>query len=148
MSELTNELVPTTANEAAGVIEEFKSNNLALYSSFAGDSFEDRKNVVKAMTSSVPIADNLDKPIKVKDVVIHTVNVTDTETGEIVEQARTILIDDQGKAYHAISGVIINRLRDIIAVMGEPSTWDGPLTMKCSQVKGKGANRFYDLHII
>lgn len=38
MSELTNELVPTTANEAAGVIEEFKSNNLALYS--------DRKSVV------------------------------------------------------------------------------------------------------
>lgn len=148
MSENMNELVPVSANEAAGIIEEFKSNDLALYSSFVGDSFDDRKNVVKAMTSSVPLADNLEKKINVQNVVIHAVKVTDTETGEIVDQARTILIDDQGKAFHAISGVIINRLRDIIAVMGEPSTWSGPLTMVCSRVKGQGANFFYDLHIV
>ena len=142
------ELVPASVNEATEVIEEFKTNDLALYSSFVGTEFTDKLNVVSAMTSSTPLADNLDKPIMVQNVVIHAVKVTDTETGEIVDQARTILIDDKGKAYHAISGVIINRLRDIIAVLGEPSTWPSPVKMVCSRVKGTGANFFYDLHII
>ena len=147
MAEMT-ELVPTNVSEVAGVIEEFKTNDLALYSSFKGEDFADKLNVVKAMTGSKPLADFLDKPIEVENVVIHAVKVTDTETGEVVEQGRTILIDSKGNAYHAISGVIINRLRDIIAVMGEPSTWGAPIKMVCKHRKGNGANFFYDLQII
>ena len=141
----------TTAavTEVAQVIDGFKSNDLALYSSYKGDSFDDRLAVSRAITNSTPLADSLGDVIQVKNVVIHAVEVKDQETGGLVEQARTILIDVEGNAYHAISGVIVNRLRDIIGVIGEPSTWPAEgVAMVCARVKGDGANFFYDLRIV
>ena len=141
----------TTASvtEVAEVIDGFKANDLALYSSYQGDSFEDRLAISRAITNSTALAESLGEVLQVANVVIHAVEVKDTETGEMVEQARTVLIDVEGNAYHAISGVIVKRLRDIIGVIGEPSTWPAEgVAMVCTRVKGDGANFFYDLRIV
>lgn len=152
MSIPTTDLVvaDSSGNDGTNVeaaIRAFKANDVAVYSSLKGDDFDTRLKVASAVTSSVPLSDHLDKVIKMQNIVIHPVELTDTQTGELVMQARTIIIDDAGKAYHATSNVIVSRLRDLVGLLGEPSSWPGPVSVKVSRVKGTGANFFYDLRV-
>ena len=132
-----------------GAIAAFNNGSLAVYSSIKGTDFAAKLKVAAAVTSSEPVAEHLGKTINMVNVVIHPVELVNEETGELQTNARTVIIDDKGKAYHAISGVIFTRLRDLLAMLGEPATWpEGGVKVQVSRVKGEGARFFYDLRLV
>ena len=130
------------------LIASMQENSNSVYSSIQGDSFEDRVAVVAAITDAEPIADHLGQTIWLKDIVAHSVTITDDETGEVSVQPRTILIDKDGKAYSAVSGVIVNRLTTIVNVIGQPHTWPSPLPIRVTREKASGARTFFEVRIV
>lgn len=143
-----NDIIAADSMDVSSAIESINSGNVAVASSFTGDDFETRKGIMKAMSSSEPVADHLDKEIKLANYVIHAVEMPDENTGELREVARVILIDDKGKAYHAISGAMFKRLETIVGIVGHPENWDSPISVKVTQRKGNGPNKFYDLALV
>lgn len=146
MSEV--EIYEPTQNEVEKVISSLNSSEVNVYSSIKGTDFESRLAVARALTDSVPVADYIGETINVANFVIHPVEMADEETGEVRPVARTIIIDENGKAYHAISAMIVRRVHDLIGVLGEPSSWPNPLSMRVTREKGSGARFFYDLRLV
>ena len=71
----------------------------------------------------------INKPIKVKDVFVEVVTCINKDTGEVKKCPRTVLIDDKGKSYTAVSLGVFSALRKIFSIFGEPTEWDKPLTI-------------------
>lgn len=145
MSEHTNEL--STIAATSGIVDSFKSGG-GVYSSYRTDDFESKIQLASALSDSEPLVDHLGKNIELVHIVVQSVQLTDEDTGVVEDAVRTVLIDANGKAYSAISGVIVQRLRDIIGVLGTPDTWAGPVKVRVDRVKGKGKNFFYDLRVV
>ena len=144
----TRDELETSREASQELIASMQENSTSVYSSIQGDSFEDRVAVVAAITDAEPLADHLGQTIWLKDIVAHSVTITDEETGEVSVQPRTILIDKDGKAYSAVSGVIVNRLTTIVNVIGQPHTWPSPLPIRVTREKGSGARTFFEVRIV
>lgn len=106
--------------------------------------------VTKAMVSThlaTPkhrIADNVNRTINVVDAIIHKVKLADQETGELVEVPRTILIDDKGESYVAVSKGIYDVIRtNLFPMFGFP-TWQDGLPLEIQQ-GGSGTRKFLTL---
>ncbi len=78
--------------------------------------------------------DNPGSFINLKDVLIHNVQIADEDTGELIQQARTVLIDDKGKTYASVSGGVIGSLQKIFAIFGPP-TYIPPMKITARRVK-------------
>lgn len=101
--------------------------------------------VFDALTNAEPLADHLEEPIALKDIVFQGVELTSSETGEIVEATRTILIAEDGKGYATVSGTVIADLRTLVSIKGAPNTWAAPQNIMLKEVKSKSGRRFYKI---
>lgn len=71
----------------------------------------------------------INKPIKVKDVFVEVVQCVNKDTGEVRKCPRTVLIDDKGKSYTAVSLGVFSALRKLFAIFGTPDVWKEPITI-------------------
>jgi hypothetical protein len=151
-----NTVAPSTAvdildtnNEGSAVAQEIRnlsSGNVAFMSTLVGDDFATRIKTVEAMTNSIPVKENLNKTINVENVIVQAIPMVDTASGEIQDQARIVLLDADGTAYHAISGGLWKSVQNILGVVGHPSTWPAPLPIHIVSVKGRQGD-FYTARI-
>lgn len=149
MSEtIQGDLVPASNSETAVIIDGFNNSSTGVYSSYKSDNFESKLMLASALTDSEPIAENLGKIIELAHLVIQPVSLTNEKTGEVEVKPRTVMIDKDGKAYSAVSDVLVRRLQDLVAVLGEPHTWPSPVKVRVDRVKGQGANSFFDLQVV
>ena len=149
MSENTAELAILDSSDSTALgaeIANLATGRAAFYSSLKGDDFATKVATVEAMTNSVPIKENLNRTVKVKNVIVQSVPMADRATGEVRDQPRIILLDEDGTAYHAISGGLWRSVQNIINIVGEPSTWPAPLPIHIVSVKG-GQGDFYTAKI-
>jgi hypothetical protein len=130
------------ANKALSSIASLKAGN-GVYSTITGQDFDSKKAVLNALTNATPVADSLGTVINLVNIVAQAVTVNDAATGDEVDAVRVILIDADGAAYAAVSDGIMGSLRDIFAVLGEPSTWSAPLPVTVTENKGSIAGRKY-----
>ena len=136
MSENT-ELITTDDRLPVGVVDEeisnLRSGEVQVYSTIQGNDFASRKKVAAAVASSTPL-DEAGK-VKLTNYVIMKVQLTNKATGVVEEAPRCILIDDKGKAFHATSFGVLKALRNLTGILGEPSTWDEPVTVEARKEK-------------
>lgn len=59
-------------------------------------------------------------------IMAQSVKLTDDDTGEVTDAYRTVIFDDQGKTYAAVSEGVIGSLQNIFALYGFPSV-DNPI---------------------
>lgn len=122
------------------VASDLSEQSTSSYCSIKGG---DRKTKAKLYNASNnpehKVADFINKNIKVKDVLVEVIEVTNEETGELEPAPRVVLIDDKGKAYQAVSVGIYNAVRKAINIFGEP-TWDEPLEVTVKQISVKGGS--------
>lgn len=85
------------------------------------------------------VADFINKDIHVSDILIEVSEVVSEETGEYAEVPRVVLIDDEGKAYQAVSIGMFNAIKNAVKVFGTP-TWEPPLTMTIKQKNVKNGS--------
>lgn len=121
------------------------SSGVGIMSTYKTDDFNTKKEILNAVTNAKPIADFLNLPIGLVNVVAQVVTVTDAVTGDPKDVVRTILIAADGEAYAATSDGIQGSLRDIFGILGEPSTWNEPLPVMVTENKGNGGRKFFKI---
>jgi hypothetical protein len=149
MSETTKEIAtvePTTVEGLAAELVSLNKGSVPVFSTITGTDFASRVAVVNAMTNASPLADQIGKPFKLKDVVIQSITMPNERTGEIQAVPRITLITQEGHAFHAISDVVYTDLKNIFAIIGHPSTWPDALPVVAEKVKGK-VGSFFTLRI-
>ena len=147
----TNEIatIESAAAPVAGLSNELANlgaGRLSVYSSITGTDFKSRVAVIKALTNATPIADNIGKTFLLQNVVIQNITMTNERTGELQEVPRITFIDSDGSAFHAISDVLYKDLKNVFAILGQPSQWPAPLLVKVEKIQGK-AGKFFTLTV-
>ena len=138
--ELTKEMTPFQAESmvAADLGEKMVADLTSAqttYCSMQPKTFEDRAKLFKAMNNpDKRIGDCINMTIDVVDVYAEVVSCTNTETGEVTQCPRIVLIDKDGVSYQAVSVGVFSALKKLFSVFGEPSAWAQPLPVAVKQV--------------
>lgn len=139
---MSNELATVNVNTMMG------SEVGSTYCSIAvnGDRAQAAKVFNAINNPEYKVSEFINKEIAVKDVLIEIVAVESEETGELSEIPRTVLIDENGKAYQATSVGMFNVVKNAINVFG-PAPWNDPLIFTIKQIPTKrGSMLTADIH--
>lgn len=126
-------------------IANINNGEAAFYSSIKGDDQAAKLEILSGMNNAVQLDDNLDKAFMLKDVIMQGVELVNEETGQLNEAARITLIADDGTAYAATSVGVFTSVKQIIGVLGEPHTWEGPIEVYGTKVQGRNGFKFNTL---
>ena len=96
----------------------------------------------KACSNPDKVTDYIGKQIKLMHFFVEVIQTVSEKTGEIVNVPRVVLIDEAGKGYQAVSIGMYNSLKRVVAMFGEPATWDRPHTVEIQQVSTKTGRTF------
>ena len=143
-------------NDVASIdlVEQLKNPGAGFYSSITDDGTRKSKiaifNAVNGADESV--ADHIGEVLDIVNVVAHPVELTDEETGEIINCLRTVLVDKNGKTYTAVSQGITSALAKVFTIVGTPDggAWEKePVRMKIKQVKTRnGQNKVNTIELV
>lgn len=134
MSDLA--VIETSGSDSlARDVEAMKAGNVNIFSSLPTKSFDEKLATLDFLTNSTPLEDVLGKPLALQHYIIQPIEMPDQETGELRSVPRVILIDADGKAYHAISQGVFSSLKNISALAGMPSTWESAITVTPTKEK-------------
>ncbi len=139
--------VVLSSNALQNSIDALKSGKSNVLSTFSGSTHADKIKVIAAMTSALPVADNLGKSIMLRNVVVQPIEMADEKTGELTTVPRIILVDEDGTSYAAISSGIFRSLENIFGILGQPSEWPEALEVHVSEAKSRAGFRFMTLNI-
>ena len=92
------------------------------------------------------VGDMINQVIDMVMVHISLIEVTDSETGDMVTLPKTVIIDTKGESYSCVSKGIYNALNNIIDIFGEPSP-ENVISVKVVQKTGGKFNKFLTLEI-
>jgi hypothetical protein len=134
------------STDVAGVIASLNNLDEAFYTSIKGTDFATRKSVAKALTTSVPIDENLGKTIALRNVILMPVEIADDD-GNVNTAPRIVMIDNDGVAYHAISIGLLTAVRNLFASVGEPDSWPEPIDVKIVK-EGVGTRKYFTLNLV
>lgn len=81
------------------------------------------------------IKDLVNTGINLKDIYMEVVTVVDLQTGEPKELPRIVLIDDKGEAYTCSSPTFLKKLAQLVAEVGQPSTWSTAIPIMFKNVR-------------
>lgn len=120
----------------------------ATYSSLKAGTLKEKAALYNAMSNPThKVGDYINRSIRVKDVYVETIEITDEDTGEVVVAPRIVLIDTDGDSYQAVSKGVFSALSRAIKVFGEP-TWDDGLPIIIRQVSlGKNQMLTFDVNV-
>lgn len=133
------------------MLSDLKNPESAFFCSIIDDGTRKSKIAIynAVNTQDTQLADHIGEVLEIVDVVAHPVRLTDTETGEITDALRTVLIDSKGIKYGAVSAGITSSLQKIFAIVGMPSWVDEPVKMRVKQVKtNNGANKVNTIELV
>lgn len=129
--------------------EELKQNQNQMYCSMNIETEEDKKKLYNLMGNcDYRVSDKLDTEIMLKDVLIQKFISVDDETGVAEEKYRIVLIDNNGKTYASGSKGLYRSVGQLLAIMGEPSTWNTPVKIKVTEVGIKNGGKTYVIKTI
>lgn len=102
--------------------------------------------MVNAVNSpSHRIADMVNMEINVTNFYVEKTQINND--GVMVDAFRTVLIDDNGESFGAVSTGVVNSLKNIVSFLGMPSTWERPLTVRVKEIN-IGTNRVLSLQLV
>ena len=143
---MSEELTTYTPNQE-DFVGEIMEGNLGSYCSMKIETKEDKAKLFRIMNNpEYKVADVINTPIKLKDVYLEAIQVTNEETGEVSVQPRMVLIDADGQGYQSVSRSLFSSLKKLIAVFGQP-TWEDGIDVKVLQLR-KGSKVMYTLEVL
>ena len=123
-------------------------NNTESYCSIKGDSREALVAMYNAINSpDHKLSDFVGKKLNIKDISIERVENMNDETGDMVANARVVLIDDNGESYTCVSSGIYSAIKKLVAVFGEP-TWEPALPVEVQNLSTKKGRKTMTLKAI
>jgi hypothetical protein len=142
MTELATTVAPT--NSAVSKMQTL-SSGVGIFSTFTAESVEEKKKIFAAISDAMDIRDHLNEPIALANVVAQAVSIADTNTGEVIDTVRVILVSSDGDAYAAISDGLLGSLRDLFGILGEPATWSEPVPIIVKEEMSNKSRRFFKI---
>ena len=118
------------------------------YSTIKANGFAERLALGKAINDSSPLDEHLNEEFELANYIVQVVEIADNGTGEIVQAARTILIDSEGKAYHGTSKGLMTAIRNLNATVGDPSQWEGHTVRIKVVEEGVKPRRYFTIKFI
>lgn len=116
------------------------------YSSMRSGTLKEKAALYNAMSNPThKVGDYINQTIRVKDIYVESIELTDEDTGEVQIAPRIVLIDTNGDSYQAVSRGVFNALQRLIRLFGEP-TWDDGLPVKVRQIS-LGRNQMLTLEV-
>lgn len=111
----------------------------------SGDRKKDAQIFSALNNPEYRLSNFINKRIKVSNVLVEVRDLLNEETGEIETVPRTVLIDENGKAYQATSKGIFNALKNAYEVFGK-APWEPPLEIEVKQIAvGRGSMLTFDV---
>lgn len=129
-------LLPTGGFSSGNVASIFSPQQFAVWTSISAD---DPAKILAAMQDAdYNLIDYMDEhpgaTLLLSDVLMHNVQIVDEESGEVKTEARTVLIDVDGKKYASVSRGVIGSLQKIFPLFGIPP-YDPPMAITARRVK-------------
>ena len=134
-------------NTVAAQIAAMRAGNIGIYTGVTPTSFADRVALMKAVSGSEPVSENLNKVMNTTNVIIQTLEMADETTGELGQVPRITFVTEDGKSFSAISGVLLRDTTLLFAVMGEPASWPTPVPLTITK-EGTGNRKYFKLEIV
>ena len=126
----------------------YDRNNAESYCSIKGDTREAKVAMYNAINSpDHKLSDFVGKKLNIKDISIERVENPSDETGEMVANARVVLIDENGESYTCVSSGIYSAIKKLVAVFGEP-TWEPALPVEIQNISTKKGRKTMTLKAI
>ena len=123
-------------------------NNAESYCSIKGDTREAKVAMYNAINSpDHKLSDFVGKKLNIKDISIERVENPSDETGEMVANARVVLIDENGESYTCVSSGIYSAIKKLVSVFGEPS-WEPALPVEIQNLSTKKGRKTMTLKAI
>lgn len=123
-------------------------NNAESYCSIKGDTREAKVAMYNAINSpDHKLSDFVGKKLSIKDISIERVENPSDVTGEMVANARVVLIDENGESYTCVSSGIYSAIKKLVAVFGEP-TWEPALPVEIQNLSTKKGRKTMTLKAI
>lgn len=102
--------------------------------------------MVNAVNSpSHRIADMVNMEINVVNFYVEKTQINND--GVMVDAFRTVLIDDNGESFGAVSSGVVNSLKNIVSFLGMPNIWERPLAVRVKEIN-IGTNRVLTLQLV
>ena len=130
------------------------------YCSIKGDNFDEKKMLLNKLENcDYLLMDCIGQEINLKNVYIEKIvkekkdknnNYIYNENGELeyTTKYRTIIFDDEGKAYATGSYGIYNKLNNLVKVFGTPDVWNEPIKIKIVKLKNKDNHNILSFQIV
>lgn len=123
-------------------------NNAESYCSIKGDTREALVAMYNAINSpDHKLSDFVGKKLNIKDISIERVENMNDETGDMVANARVVLIDENGESYTCVSSGIYSAIKKLVSVFGEP-TWEPALPVEVQNLSTKKGRKTMTLKAI
>lgn len=136
-------------NSALTLVDEMERNTKEVFCSMEGNTMEEKKKIFNAMSKcDFRVADRLNTPIALNDVIIQKYTSVNDETGEVTEKKRIILIDKDGVTYASASNGLYNSLLRLFAIIGMPNTWTEPINIEVIESETKNKTKTYEIKTI
>jgi len=136
-----------SSDDVLAKIASVNGQNMSFYSTMDSSDPATKMALLQAITESEPVADHLRETINLKNFALQSTTMIDTDTGEEVPILRTILIDADGTAYHAISDGLFKSLQVYTGLLGHPSTWEAPVPVIVDEKRGRSGYRFMTIKL-
>lgn len=109
------------------------------YCSMTPATQEERKALYNAVNAPTHrLSEYIGQEIRVSDVYVEIVTLTNEATGEVTKAPRIVLFGD-GESWTCTSTGIFGALKKLFGVFGTPDTWGEPLTLRVKQIeRGNG----------
>lgn len=112
-------------------------------------SMEEKALLYNAVNSTdEALRDQVGKVLKLKNFVVHKIEVVNEQTGEVTHPYRCVLIDENNVTYGATSQGIAQALQKLIGIMGMPENWEKPIPIKISKARGRKGFEFLTFSIV
>lgn len=129
------------SDEDSGFIAQLTNDKITAWSSLKTDSPEEKAKFYNVMNNPEKrVAQMIGKVIKVKDVFVEVIELTNSETGEVQQCPRTVLIDDKGIGYQAVSMGVFSAIKKLFDVFGTPDKWSQPIALEVQQIQKGNRN--------
>lgn len=134
-------------DENSSFIADLQAPRMVSYCSMTAVTQDEKKKLYNSINSTDKrVGDCINEVINVKDVYVEIVNCISKETGEETKCPRTVLIDDKGVSYQAVSLGVFNGLKKVFQIFGQPHNWESPIALKVKQIT-KGERKILTFEI-
>lgn len=138
----TNATVPAVTGFADAITTHVSEDGY--FATFSTEDMAGRRKLFSATQSAKLLRDFMNTPLDIVDIVFAPTTITDEE-GFAQNVMGVYLIDADGTSYVSSSQGVCKTAAAMLAQLGEPSGWGGPLTVMCTETNTARGRRYKSL---